>query len=187
MRLEISSAILLNIMRMVSNAAPGSIDKPWRNGDPCPWHEWCGILRGRREDDGSEIVTKADDTANVAADPATSFEIDPAALLAAYRRERRARGLAVLGFFHTHPHSSATPSVQDAACAEPDGKLWVIASLEKVLVWRAVPNGVVHGRFVPVVFDLKTGSSIDPGCSGVQWPQPPPGYQVQISVQRGEL
>ncbi|MGL1446678.1 Mov34/MPN/PAD-1 family protein, partial [Vibrio parahaemolyticus] len=46
-------------------------------------HEACGLLYGTGERiDDAEIV------ANVAADPARGFEIDPAALFAALRAER---------------------------------------------------------------------------------------------------
>lgn len=167
-RVEIPSALLLRIMRMVLIAAPETGLQLRQPDDPYPLHEWCGILRGRRETDGSEVVTRADLTDNVAANSAREFEVDPAALIAAYRGERRARGLAVLGFFHTHPDGPAAPSLRDAECAAPDGKLWVIAGRDGVLVWRAVENGAMHGRFDRVIFDLKTGSRIEKGCPGVQ-------------------
>lgn len=188
MNVQISSALLLGIMRMVMIAAPKAHLQLRNPGDPYPWHEWCGILRGRHGTDGGEIVTRADLTDNVAVDPAREFEIDPAALIAAYRGERRARGLAVLGFFHTHPNGPAVPSLRDAECAVPDGKLWVIAGRDGSLVWRAVENGAVHGRFDRVIFDLKIGSRIEKGCPGVQWR----GIELERSVRfeleaRGEI
>lgn len=187
MTVEFPSALLLRIMRLVRLAAPGAHLHGGRTGDPYPGHEWCGILRGRRDAD-SEIVTRADLTDNVALLPAREFEIDPAALIAAYRSERKPRGLAVLGFFHTHPEGPATPSWRDAECAAPDGKLWVIAGRDGILIWRAVEHGAMHGRFDRVIFNLKIGSSIEKGCSGVQWR----GLELERSVRfeleaRGKL
>ena len=188
MGVEISSALLLRIMRMVAIAAPDAHVQRRAEGDPYPWYEWCGILRGRRGEDGTEIITRADLTDNVSADPAQEFEVDPAALIAAYRGERRARALAVLGFFHTHPNGPAVPSMRDAECAAPDGKLWVIAGRDGALVWRAVEHGAIHGRFDRVTFDLKTGSRIEKGCPGVQWR----GIELERSIRfeleaRGEI
>ena len=162
MAVEISSALLLRIMRLVAVAGPD-----YRPGGD-PHHEWCGILRGRRED-GHERVTRADHAANVAADPSCTFEIDPAALIAAYRAERRRAGPAVLGFFPTHPDGPAVPSIRDAEAAAPYGKLWGIGGRGGVLVWRAVADGAMHGRFDRVIFDLRTGSRVETGCPGVQW------------------
>ena len=181
MVVQISSALLIRIMRMVMIASPNAHQQRREVGDTYPWHEWCGILRGRRGEDGSEIVTRADLTDNVSADPAREFEIDPGALIAAYRGERQARGLAVLGFFHTHPNGPAAPSIRDAECAAPDGKLWVIAGRDGALVWRSVENGAMHGRFDPVAFDLKTGSRIEKGCPGVQWR----GIELERSIRFG--
>jgi proteasome lid subunit RPN8/RPN11 len=106
-----------------------------------PGAEICGLLLGR---DGA--VAEARACRNVAADPATRFEIDPAALFAAHRAAR-AGGPAILGCYHSHPSGRAVPSACDAAAAEPNGWLWLIVAGEEVRGWRAVIAGAIWGRF----------------------------------------
>lgn len=103
--------------------------------------EVCGLLLGR----GGAVETIRP-CRNVAFDPARRFEIDPAALIAAYRAARDG-GPAILGCYHSHPSGIATPSAQDAADAAPNGWLWVIVAGDDVRVWRAVESGAVWGRF----------------------------------------
>jgi proteasome lid subunit RPN8/RPN11 len=64
---------------------------------------------------------------NLSADP-NRFVIDPADHIAA-RRDARDRGLAVVGFYHSHPHSEPTPSPTDIAEVTYDGCLYLIVSL----------------------------------------------------------
>lgn len=109
-----------------------------------PAHEICGLLFGYGTD-----IHGAQACANVAVDPARRFEIDPAALIAAHRTAR-AGGPAILGSYHSHPSGFAEPSAHDAADANPDGSLWLIAAGNEVRGWRAVRDGAVHGRFDPV-------------------------------------
>lgn len=104
-----------------------------------PAREACGLLFG-----SDAHIAAATAAANVAADPARTFEIDPAALFAALRDER-AGGPALVGYWHSHPGGDAMPSATDAAMAEPDGKLWLIVAGEALTVWRAT-----HGGFVRV-------------------------------------
>lgn len=110
--------------------------------------ECCGLLLGASGRDDVDALLPA---ANVAANPLTAFEIDPAILLAAHRAAR-AGGAAVLGCYHSHPQGSAEPSPTDAANAEPGGALWLIVSEPEDRVWRAVADGQVHERFDPVPF-----------------------------------
>ncbi len=109
-----------------------------------PGCERCGLLLGR----GRRIVEHRP-AANVASDPTSRFELDPATLFAALRMERGG-GLAVLGHYHFHPHGPAEPSATDAASADPDGRLWLIVAADAHRLWRAVAAGDVHGRFEPV-------------------------------------
>ena len=106
--------------------------------------EACGLLMGRG--DGVETAIAA---ANVAADPTTAFEIDPAALIAAHRAARSGAP-PIVGWYHSHPNGVAAPSPTDAARAAPDGRLWLIAAGGQVAAWRSCAAGIVHGRFVPV-------------------------------------
>ncbi|WP_374943646.1 M67 family metallopeptidase [Sphingomonas sp.] len=106
--------------------------------------EACGLLLGA----GAHVAT-AQPCANVAADPARRFEIDPATLLAAHRLARSG-GPQVLGHYHSHPGGSPVPSPRDAADAAPDGALWLIVGAREARLWRAVADGAVEGRFDPV-------------------------------------
>jgi proteasome lid subunit RPN8/RPN11 len=128
--LEISSAAL---QRIVADAIAH------------PARERCGLLFG---DAGR--VADATLCANVAADPALTFEIDPAALFAALRAER-AGGAAMVGYWHSHPSGDVRPSATDAAMAAPDGKLWLIVGGGDVAVWRA-GNEAGGTRFSPVPY-----------------------------------
>ena len=59
----------------------------------------------------------------------TRFLIDPKDHIAA-RRAARGRGLEVLGFYHSHPHSPAWPSPTDVAEAAYPEAVHLIVSLE---------------------------------------------------------
>ncbi len=107
-------------------------------------HECCGLLWG--EKNHVEIVQW---TQNVATDPARFFEIDPAALIAA-NRLARGGGLAIMGYFHSHPNGVSEPSSEDARKATADGLIWIIVAGEELKAWQAVAAGALHGRFNPV-------------------------------------
>jgi [CysO sulfur-carrier protein]-S-L-cysteine hydrolase len=64
------------------------------------------------------------------AEKATRFLIDPRDHIAAIRRARE-RGLAVLGFYHSHPQSPAVPSETDRAEAAYPDNLYMIVSLSE--------------------------------------------------------
>lgn len=106
-----------------------------------PARERCGLLLG-----DTQAILDFAPTANIHATPERHFEIDPAALIAAYRAERSG-GLAVVGHYHSHPVSEATPSVADAEAADTDGRLWLIISRDAFGLWRSVAEGPVQGRF----------------------------------------
>ena len=129
MSVTISSEVL---QRMLAQAAAS------------PEAEICGLLLG-----GGDRIEAAEACANVATDPARAFEIDPTALFAAHRRARSG-GAAVIGHYHSHPSGLAEPSPRDAADAVADGSIWLIAAGGRVTGWRAVENGALHGRFVPL-------------------------------------
>nr|WP_165388228.1 M67 family metallopeptidase [Sphingomonas populi] len=112
-----------------------------------PAREVCGLLFG---DDAR--VDRAEPCANVAADPARTFEIDPAAHFAALRAER-AGGAKLIGYWHSHPSGDVRPSATDAAMAAADGKLWLIAAGTEIGIWRA-EGADSHGRFVAVPYRI---------------------------------
>jgi proteasome lid subunit RPN8/RPN11 len=106
--------------------------------------EACGVLVG-----GAAGIAVAIPARNVAADPARAFEIDPVTLLGVHRAAR-GEGRRIVGWYHSHPNGVGQPSATDAARAEPDGRLWLIAAAGAVSAWRAGAAGTVHGRFTPV-------------------------------------
>ncbi|WP_404333334.1 Mov34/MPN/PAD-1 family protein [Sphingomonas sp. MMS12-HWE2-04] len=128
----ISRSLLAEIARESARLAP---------------REACGLLFG---DAGA--VTGWQAVENVSEQPERRFEIDPAALFAALRAER-AGGPCIAGYWHSHPSGDPSPSVTDAAMAQPDGKLWLIVGGGEARLWRANPGGAVHARFdrVPIL------------------------------------
>ena len=94
-----------------------------------PGLERCGLLLG-----GRFRVEKARPCRNVAVDPATSFEVDPVALLAAHKAAR-AGGPDVIGCWHSHPNWRAEPSDRDLAAAEV-GSVWIVAADGVLHAWR---------------------------------------------------
>ena len=111
--------------------------------------EICGLLLGQAG--RIEAIAPA---ANVAADPARHFELDPAALIAAHRAARSG-GPSVIGHYHSHPSGVAIPSATDAACAMPDGTLWLIVAGEAVRLWRAQPGQGGAVAFVEALLDIR--------------------------------
>ena len=106
--------------------------------------EVCGLLLG-----SAQQIADIVPCANVADDPATRFELDPRALIAAHRAARGG-GPQVIGHYHSHPSGRAEPSPRDAADAAPDSSIWIIVAGEDVTAWRAVADGAMHGRFAAV-------------------------------------
>lgn len=103
--------------------------------------ECCGVLLGRG---GAVIESRR--AANLAADPQRNFSVDPRDHIAA-RREARGRGLEIVGFYHSHPRSSATPSPTDVAEASYADALYVIIGLHPDVVVRAFK--LSNGRLQP--------------------------------------
>jgi [CysO sulfur-carrier protein]-S-L-cysteine hydrolase len=86
--------------------------------------ECCGMLIG-----SGTSVTEAAAARNIAEQP-TRFLIDPQDHIDAMRRAR-ARGLSVLGFYHSHPHSAAVPSATDLEEASYPDHLYLIVGVEQ--------------------------------------------------------
>ena len=105
--------------------------------------EACGILYGN-----PERITDAEPAANVHPAPETHFEIDPAALIAAHRRQREG-GPRIVGYYHSHPAGQAIPSPTDRALAAHDGMVWAIIAGESVRLWRDGDAG-----FDPLPYDI---------------------------------
>jgi len=84
--------------------------------------ECCGLLVGH-----SDEIVDALPTRNIAGNP-LRFVIDPKDHIDG-RREARRRGLEVVGFYHSHPHSPAEPSETDVAEATYPDHVYLIVSL----------------------------------------------------------
>lgn len=91
--------------------------------------EVCGLLFGTVE--AVEAVKRC---ANVADTPATAFEIDPAALIAAHKAER-AGGAKLIGHYHSHPNGVCGPSEADRAEALDAGRFWLIIAGTEIRAW----------------------------------------------------
>ena len=107
--------------------------------------EACGLLLGS----ATGRIEQSVETANVAPDPARHFEIDPAALIAAFKTER-AGGLRLLGYWHSHPRGEAVPSATDRAMVLGDGRVWAIVAEQAIGWWQDTPDGFVALSTWPV-------------------------------------
>jgi len=95
--------------------APGVLGEISAHAQVASPHECCGLLLGTT----TEIVA-AVPSANRAGDPTRHFLIDPKTHFDTRRRAAE-RGLAVVGFYHSHPRSDPLPSPTDLAGASyPD-------------------------------------------------------------------
>jgi proteasome lid subunit RPN8/RPN11 len=88
--------------------------------------ECCGVLIG-----DAMAVVEAIPTGNLSENP-NRFLIDPQGHMDALRRAR-ARGLEVIGFYHSHAHSPAVPSARDLAEAGYPDLLMMIVSLKPIV------------------------------------------------------
>ena len=120
MGLEISSTLLARLLA---------------EAQATPEIEVCGLLFGT-----VDRIDAAMRCANVAGDPARTFEIDPAALFAAHKHARSG-GPVVIGHYHSHPTGRAEPSATDAASAMGDGAVWLILAGREARAWRTVKVG----------------------------------------------
>ena len=87
-----------------------------------PLLECCGLLAGR----GYQI-THAYPAENVAANPATSYEVSTKEIVN-LTRQIRENGLELLGIYHSHPNENEEPSETDiAAAGYPDVAYFIIS------------------------------------------------------------
>lgn len=111
-----------------------------REGIP---EEVCGILGGERgastAERGADLVTTIRRVANVADDPRSRYELDPAEQLRAME-DLEARRLDVVGFYHSHPRGPDSPSQTDERQATWPDRVYLIVSLadgrEALGAWR---------------------------------------------------
>lgn len=87
--------------------------------------ECCGLLVGK-----DDVIEEHVRTRNVR-ESQVAYEIDPREHFAAMKSVRT-RGRSVLGAYHSHPRTAATPSATDLAEAHYEGDfLYVIVSMER--------------------------------------------------------
>lgn len=101
--------------------------------------EVCGLLFGT-----AGHIEAVQRCANVAATPATRFEIDPAALIAAHKAER-AGGPKLIGHYHSHPGGFCAPSEADRVEAVEAGRYWIIVGEGEIGIWYAEVPGQLVG------------------------------------------
>ncbi|GHV57527.1 Mov34/MPN/PAD-1 family protein [Deltaproteobacteria bacterium] len=88
--------------------------------------EACGLIAGRR-DGPDKIIEKIYPLTNMARSR-ERFDLDLREQLASVK-DMRARGLAPLGNFHSHPETPARPSPEDLAMAHDSAASYLIVSL----------------------------------------------------------
>lgn len=101
-------------------------------------YEACGVLIGTIN--GSMVkVEKAIPVAN-SKRTRTSFELDPKEFYDAWN-EAEKNGKEIVGIFHTHPVSSAVPSLWDRETMENAPSVWLIAGADgfRAYIWD---NGI---------------------------------------------
>ena len=109
-------------------------------------YEACGVLIGIME--GSTVlVEKALSITNVKR-TRTSFELDPKEHYNAWNEAEKS-GKQIIGVYHTHPVSSAVPSLWDRETMQNDSSVWLIAGADgmKAYVWE---NGVKAVRVIEI-------------------------------------
>jgi proteasome lid subunit RPN8/RPN11 len=109
--------------------------------------ECCGLLVGQ-----AASIRDAVPARNLAA-VATRFLVDPQDHFDALRAAR-SRGLEIVGFYHSHPHTSPVPSPTDRAEASYPGHLYLIVGLAgetpDVRLFRLVDGNFLQVRFVTI-------------------------------------
>jgi proteasome lid subunit RPN8/RPN11 len=124
-----------------------------RHGEQSYPYECCGLLLGTFQD-GCRQVTAIEPLRNANTEsPRTRYDLDPREHLAA-QRSARARGLEIIGFYHSHPDHPAQPSQYDLDHAAWPGYSYLIVSIAR---GRRAPAGAAHSfelaedrsRFLP--------------------------------------
>jgi proteasome lid subunit RPN8/RPN11 len=110
--------------------------------------ECCGVLLGH-----DHAITDAVAVPNIAGSP-NRYQLDPKGHIDA-RRDARTRGADVVGFYHSHPHSAASPSLTDVEEASYPGHLYLIAGVgpagqEEIRVYRLDAGNFREEPFVTV-------------------------------------
>ncbi|MDQ6423301.1 M67 family metallopeptidase [Paenibacillus sp. LHD-117] len=109
--------------------------------------EACGVLAQGPESEAIDIVIPI---RNVHPSPSVSFSFDPEEWTAAYFNMQKNRQ-SLVGFFHSHPHTAATPSYRDSrGFLHESGLTYWIVSLTPGASPDVKPYRPVQGSFVPI-------------------------------------
>lgn len=104
--------------------------------------ECCGLLLGV-----GDAIVEAVPLPNAAEDPERRYFIEPAAYLRVLRAARQ-RSRDVIGVYHSHPRSTATPSPTDAAEGFSNFIFLIVglaAETPELTAWTWA-----HGNFTPI-------------------------------------
>ena len=98
-------------------------------------YEACGVLIGTTHGGSTALVEKALPITNTKR-TRTSFELDPKEQYNAWN-EAEKNGKEIVGVYHTHPVSSAMPSLWDRKTMQNDTSVWLIAGADgmRAYVW----------------------------------------------------
>ncbi len=101
-------------------------------------YEACGILIGTVDIDVAN-VERVQPMTNIRRSK-ISFEIDPMELYNVWNTSEK-EGKDIVGIYHTHPFSSAIPSMWDRETMEHNSLVWLIAGIDgiKSYIWN---NGI---------------------------------------------
>jgi proteasome lid subunit RPN8/RPN11 len=104
-------------------------------------YEACGVLVGTIDRD-TAVVEKAVPITN-SKRTSRSFELEPKEFYNAWNNAEKS-GKEIVGVYHTHPRSSAVPSVWDRETMQNDTGVWLIAGSDgmKAYVWVDGVKGV---------------------------------------------
>lgn len=127
--------------------------------------EVCGLLLGQ----GNRVLQVVP-VENVADDPRHYYRMDERAL-ARHLSSLSGQGLALLGFYHSHPHSRPTPSDTDIAQAHYPDTPYLIVSL----------NGAPAAPADMAAWLIRDGE-VTPVPLHVGQLPPPPGFTDQIDT-----
>ena len=98
---------------------PGALDELSRMAAASYPDEGCGVLVGTVSRGEVEVVEVTQGRNLVTERSRDRYELDPGAIVAA-ERAARAKGLDIVGFWHTHPDHPARPSGFDTERAWPE-------------------------------------------------------------------
>src|SRR5262245_4994682 len=108
-------------------------------------YECCGLLIGRFESVGQKLVSETYPISNAREESAkrNRFLIQPEELMKG-ERYARAKDLDVVGFYHSHPESSAVPSQYDLEHAWPTYSYIIVSVMKEragdLFSWEQEPD-----------------------------------------------